>query len=103
MARHRVPAAMERIDQCEVLTFRQGLRWSGVGAFIGVVPVPLMMPTGRHVSSVFVREGRVVGTVTEHGEVRSAVGYLCGSNACGFVAGPVNRDAPQADVAAWCV
>ena len=82
--------------------FTSGVSWSGFGAFVGVLPIPLAIPTGRYETRLYVREDKVVGKASEYGEITNAFGYMCGSNECGFVAGPVNSPEIAGDPSTWC-
>lgn len=99
------PDAVERLAACEVLVYEGGVAWSGAGAFVGVVPVPLAVPTGRYKSRFYARDGAVVGLVREYGEIDRMAGYTCGSNECGATAGEkVNEPTidPERARAEWC-
>lgn len=99
------PDSVETFAACEVLVYDDGVSWSGAGAFVGVVPVPLAVPSGRYQNRFYAREGRVVGLVREYGEVDRMAGYMCGSNECGAMAGEkVNEPPLDPDVARaeWC-
>ena len=69
------------------ITYYNGKNWSGVGAFIAVVPVPLIIPSGNKKQTFYFKNNQCVGLVQEYGEVKSAFGFMCGSNECKFVAG----------------
>lgn len=99
------PDAIEAFKACEVLVYNDGVAWSGGGAFIGVVPVPLAVPTGRYKNRFYARDGRIAGLVQEFGEVDRMAGYMCGSNECAAMAGDkVNEPPVDPDVARveWC-
>lgn len=99
------PDAVERVDACRVLIYRDGTSWAGVGAFVGVAPVPLLVPSGSYKNRFYLREGRAVGVIQEYGGVDRLVGYTCGSNDCAASAGetpPERRRSGAAAVAEWC-
>lgn len=96
------PDEILRLGNCEVLSYYDGYTWSGAGAFIVFVPVPLIVPTGRDENRFYFVEGESVGLVTEYGEVSGALGYMCGSNECKWLAGPVNRPRSVAVESTWC-
>ena len=96
------PDAIETHGRCEALVYRDGWSWSGVGAFLGVVPVPLLVPSGRDEEKIYLRDGRTVGEVSEYGEVTGMLGFMCGDNECGFAAGPVNLDQTRTAAVPWC-
>lgn len=105
VARWGEPDAIETFAACEVLVYEDGVAWSGGGAFVGVVPVPLAVPTGRYKNRFYARAGEVVGLVREYGEIDRMAGYTCGSNECGATAGEkVNEPAidPERARAEWC-
>lgn len=105
VARWGEPDAVEAFADCEVLVYEDGVEWSGAGAFVGVVPVPLAVPTGRYKNRFYARAGGVVGLVREYGEIDRMAGYTCGSNECGTTAGekvnepPVDPERARAE---WC-
>ncbi|TKB45164.1 hypothetical protein [Thalassotalea mangrovi] len=77
---------------CEVLIYHDGYSWSGVGAFVVVVPIPLLVPSGYDENRFYFKDGYSVGLIKEYGEVTSALGYMCGSNECKFLSGTVNTE-----------
>lgn len=99
------PDTTETYEQCQVLIYEKGTSWAGVGAFVGVVPVPLAVPTGTYKNRLYFFNGSTVGIVQEYGEVDRAVGYTCGSNACDASAGErINEPEINAKdaVKQWC-
>lgn len=99
------PDATESVEACEVLIYKDGTSWAGVGAFVVVVPVPLMVPTGSYKNRFYLRDGVAVGLIQEYGEVKRMVGYTCGSNECGASFGE-NTDTSKEDssraLEQWC-
>lgn len=87
---------------CEVLTYYDGYTWSGVGAFFVVVPVPLLVPSGRDENRFYFRNGEALGLVREYGEVTGMFGFMCGSNECRAAAGPVNTGKRRKVNVGWC-
>jgi hypothetical protein len=91
-------------DRCEVLSYEDGTSWVGAGIFIGIAPVPMVVPSGKYRNRIYFRGGRTVGLVQEYGEATRVVGVTCGSNECAGAAGRVNEpeiDAKSA-VEDWC-
>jgi len=86
---------------CEVVTYYDGYSWSGFGAFVVVIPLPILVPTGHDENRFYFINDQSVGLVKEYGEVSSALGYMCGSNECNGLAGPVNENKRKVDVK-WC-
>ncbi|WP_133406895.1 hypothetical protein [Parashewanella tropica] len=99
-----VPDKTEKANNCTVYYYDNGLAWSGGGAFVGVVPVPLLAPTGRYYNRIYFNSGRSVGLIKEYGEVKHAAGVMCGSNKCKALANPVNNNKtePQNKIKKWC-
>ncbi len=89
---------------CSILVYEDGTSWAGAGVFVGPVPVPAMVPSGKYRNYIYLRDGRVVGAVQEYGEVSSAVGASCGSNECGILGGKIERADVEAErlVSEWC-
>lgn len=99
------PDSIDEFEDCKVLIYKDGTSWSGVGAFVGVVPVPLLVPTGTYKNRIYVHQDLAVGLIQEYGEVNRAVGYMCGSNECASSAGEkVNEPEVNAKEALkeWC-
>lgn len=76
--------------------------WSGIGAFVVIVPIPLVIPSGHDETKFYFIDNASVAAITEYGEVTSMFGYMCGSNECGFKAGPVNSDKTRKVTVDWC-
>jgi hypothetical protein len=68
------PDSVESHGRCETLIYQHGWSWSGVGAFLGFVPVPLLVPSGYDEERLYLRDGRTVGEVSEYGEVTGMLG-----------------------------
>jgi hypothetical protein len=96
------PDSVESHGRCETLIYQHGWSWSGVGAFLGFVPVPLLVPSGYDEERLYLRDGRTVGEVSEYGEVTGMLGFMCGDNQCEFEAGRVNRDQRRKAAVPWC-
>ena len=96
------PDEISTTGNCEVLTYYDGYSWSGIGAFIVIIPVPLLVPSGHDESRYYFINGKSVATVSEYGEVTGILGYMCGSNECKGSAGPVNTDKPRNIKVTWC-
>jgi len=77
---------------CEVLEYDAGPSWSGLGIYLIVVPIPLMLPSGRQSDRFYVAEEEIVGRTIEFLDVNSGLGVLCGSSECGGVLGPILRE-----------
>ena len=86
----------------EVFSYQNGQNWSGVGAFIVVVPVPLLAPTSRDTTRYYFLNGVNLGSVSTYGEVSRAYEYMCGSNECGAMAGIVNPERTRKDTFEAC-
>jgi len=99
------PDDVQSHKACEILIYRDGTSWAGAGAFVGFIPVPLVVPTGSYKNRFYLQENTVVGLVQEYGEVDRSVGYVCGSNECSSSSGDkVNEpevDAEEA-IGKWC-
>ncbi|MDD5138650.1 MAG: hypothetical protein PHY43_00135 [Verrucomicrobiales bacterium] len=76
---------------CRVLSYRNDCSWSGVGAFVIIIPVPLLVPSGHYENRFYLKDGKCVGLVSEYGEVSQVYGFMWADNGGGFVAG----DAPN--------
>ena len=102
IASHGKPDDFYKVGSCEVLTYYDGYNWSGVGAFVLVIPLPILLPSGHDESRYYFIDGKSVATITEYGEVSGALGYMCGSNECKGLAGPVNTDKSRTIEVTWC-
>ena len=90
---------------CTVFGFKKGTSWSGGGVFVGIVPVPVVVPNGNYWNYIYFRDGETVGAIVEYGEVKDAAGVFCGSNECtSGVHGDVNAPPKPAkdSVKEWC-
>lgn len=89
---------------CAVLVYEDGTSWAGAGLFVGPVPVPALLPSGKYNNYIYLRDDRVVGAVREYGEISSAVGASCGSNECAILDGKIERTDAEAErqVGEWC-
>lgn len=56
--------------------YRTGLRWHGAGLLLLVVPVPLLVPTGRNEATVHVRDGQVIAVRGRSNTTLARVGCL---------------------------
>lgn len=88
--------------KCTVYSYHDGFSWSGVGAFVLVIPIPLLVPTGNDEIRIYFRDNQSIAAVSEFGKETSVFGFLCGSNECGFRAGAVNTDIPRKVDVDWC-
>ncbi|RTE85800.1 MULTISPECIES: hypothetical protein [Gammaproteobacteria] len=102
IARHGEPDRIKRQGECEVLSYFEGYNWQGIGAFVAVVPVPLVAPTSRQERRFYIKSGKAVAEVREFGEVKSVYGFMCGSNECGFVAGPAHPELTESVMVRQC-
>ena len=96
------PDSVSTEGKCEVLTYNDGYNWSGVGAFILFFPIPILVPTGHDENRFYFINGELVRLVSEYGEVTGALGYMCGSNECKGMAGPVNTKKSRKVKVNWC-
>lgn len=87
---------------CDVLSYHDGYNWAGVGAFVGIVPVPLVIPNGHNETKIYFKNNQSVQSTSEYGEITWLLGYMCGSNECGFNAGPVNEQKTRKVLVTWC-
>ena len=90
---------------CTVFGYENGTSWSGGGVFVGIVPVPLVVPSGNYWNYIYFKDQKSVGAVVEYGEVKDAVGVTCGSNECGGIAGDAGNSPEMSAsefVAEWC-
>ena len=76
------PDSRDVRNACSVFGYKNGTSWSGGGVFVGVVPVPLVVPSGNYWNYIYFRDGETVGAVVEYGEVKGTAGVFCGSNDC---------------------
>lgn len=96
------PDNTAQIGRCEVVTYYDGYNWSGVGALLGIVPLPILVPSGKEENRFYFIDGRSVGTVSEFGELTSLFGYMCGSNECSWHFGAANKDKTRKAKIDWC-
>jgi hypothetical protein len=87
---------------CDVLSYYDGYNWSGVGAFVLIVPIPLALPSGADETKIYFKNNQSVKLISEYGEITGMFGYMCGSNECGFKAGAVNTDKTRVVPITWC-
>lgn len=97
-----VPDEQYTEGKCSVLSYHDGYNWSGVGAFVILVPIPLVVPSGKDETNFYFIENKSVAAITEYGEVTGMFGYMCGSNECGFQSGSVNTDNIRKVSTDWC-
>ena len=72
------PDVVERLDEGrERWRYRTGVRWHGIALLVVVVPVPLLIPTGRRHVDVFVEDGRLA-------TVRGTAGATVARAGCAF-------------------
>ena len=86
---------------CTMLSYRNGHSWSGVGAFVIVIPVPLLVPSGHYETRFYLKDGKCVGLVSEYGEVSKVYGFMWADNGGGFVAGDA-RNGPRKIALDFC-
>lgn len=99
------PDRIEMTGNCTVFAFENGTSWSGAGIFLGVAPVPIVMPSGNYWNYIYFSNDQTVGAIIEYGEIKDAVGVTCGSNECGSIMGDAgNSKGENADEAVqrWC-
>ena len=96
------PDEVKQTGACETLIYHDGYTWSGIGAYVIILPVPLVVPSGYDETRIYLKDGRTVAAVTEYGELTSMFGYTCGSNKCGFNLGKVNQDKTRKVDVTWC-
>lgn len=99
------PDAIETYKHCRILVYKDGTSWVGAGAFVGVIPVPLAVPSGTYKNRFYLQNDSALGVIQEYGEIDRAVGYACGSNECGAHTGEkINEPDIDAKVAIkqWC-
>jgi len=96
------PDQISMVGSCEVVAYNDGFSWSGVGAFLVIIPIPLLAPSGYDENRFYFINGQAVGLVTEYGEVTGGLGYMCGSNECSGLAGEVNKDKTRQIQVPWC-
>ena len=87
---------------CDVLTYHDGYNWSGIGAYVLIVPIPLALPSGNDETKIYFKNNQSIKLTSEYGEITGMFGYMCGSNACGFKTGAVNTDKPRKIPVTWC-
>ncbi len=86
-----------------MLTYHSGRNWSGIGAFVLIAPIPIGIPTGKTENRFYFIQGEAVGLIEQYTEVKSAFGYMCGSNECGFLAGQVEGNHVIKEEPSWCI
>lgn len=96
------PDKISATGSCEVFTYQNGYTWSGVGAFVLIVPIPLVIPSGHNETKIYFINNQSVKLTSEYGEVSRMFGYMCGSNECRFESGIVNQDKKRAVAVTWC-
>jgi hypothetical protein len=96
------PDKISTNGSCDVLTYHDGYNWSGVGAFVLIVPIPLALPTGNDETKIYFKNNQSIKLTSEYGEITGMFGYMCGSNKCGFHAGAVNTDKTRIIPVTWC-
>ncbi len=101
------PTRATRHGQCDVLVYRDGLNWSGVWAYVLVVPIPIGIPTSSNETRIYLRDGLSVGMVAEQTENDFTLGFMCGEMDCGFLAGRVDafqgvENSPRHVDIEWC-
>jgi len=96
------PDKISTTGSCDVFTYHDGYNWSGLGAFVLIVPIPLALPTGHDETKIYFRNNQSIKLTSEYGDVTGMLGYMCGSNECGFQAGTVNTDKPRNIRVTWC-
>lgn len=99
------PDSVDHFNECKILIYKDGTSWAGVGAFVGIAPVPLVVPTGTYKNRFYLQNQVAVGLIQEYGEVGRAVGYTCGSNECGVSTGEKAENyhlQPGEAIASWC-
>ena len=85
------PDGITTNDCCKVLSYHDGYSWSGVGAFVVVAPVPLLVPTGHYENRFYLKNEKCVGFVSEQGDVCIAYGFIWADNGGGFVTGDASN------------
>jgi hypothetical protein len=74
------PAAVrEEAGDREIWTYRDGLRWHGLALLLVVLPVPLLLPTGRNEAHVTFEAGRAVSLDGRANTTRARAGCLYGA------------------------
>lgn len=99
------PDSFESHIDCKVLVYNDGTSWVGAGAYVGVLPVGVVLPKGKYKNRFYVRNGAVLGLTQEYAEVDRSVGYMCGSNACEWSAGEKANEPridPETAKKTWC-
>lgn len=75
---------------CEVITYYNGFSWSGLTAYLLIVPIPLFLPSGIDESSVYFRGGYATALTQEYGTEKQTYGYICGELGCKTINGYVH-------------
>jgi hypothetical protein len=85
---------------CTVFEYTDGLTWAGIGVFVVFVPIPLALPSGRIQERFFLRDDFVVGRSIDANNIPGGIGYMGGSNDCGFILGPTkgNKSSQNAEL-----
>lgn len=96
------PDSISSYRSCEVFTYYNGWNWSGVGALVVVIPIPLLLPSGQEEERIYIRDGHTVGKVRELSDISYAFGYGCGSRDCMFMNGATDHGLTKKAVIPWC-
>ncbi len=96
------PDGLSDKGACTVLSYKGGVSWAGFGVFLGLFPLPVVVPTGRYETRIYLRDDTAVRVVREVGEVGLAAGFMCGSNECSWIFGRTPSPPEKRVEVDWC-
>ena len=88
--------------KCEVLTYYDGYTWGGIGAFVLILPIPLMLPTGYKETDFYFIDNISVREIYEFSDITASFGYTCGSNDCSWLNPKGNTHDKRKVEVSWC-
>jgi len=57
-------------QNCEVLVYKNGTSWAGAGGFVGIVPIPLVVPTGTYKNRFYLQ--KAIGVLQDSCRINQA-------------------------------
>ena len=96
------PDKTSTFKQCDVLTYKGGLTWSGFAAIFVVVPIPLVYPTGRQENRFYFRNDISVGWVSRKWDSSRMFGAGCPPFECMAFNFKLNEEHERRANFDWC-